>query len=437
MEDMHSLLDPIVPPKQRFGRKYIPNLGAITLILSGNIGIGVLTLPKAISNAGLIGGVLGLICIGFICIYCMNMLVKASYEALKRRPHLEFVDYGETAEAAFEDAGGRWRSSADAFKKLLNIFLCANQIGSNAVYVLFIAQNIKPLIVHYSGSLMESLDYRYYILMVLPFMLIMCSVRTLKYMSVFSAACNIIQCVGLGIVFSYIFRQDMPASSSLPWFGTADKLPLFFGTAIFAIEGISVVLPIENQMKYPRDMLGVTGVLNTSMILVLVLYIAMGFYGYLKFGDSIQASITYNLPPTELAGQITLCLYSMAIFFSYSLQFYVVIDIIKKNILEKKWSGRSLIIADMAVRVMVNITTFALAATVPWLDLFVSLLGAVKMSVLSLMAPAIIDTASNWKNLGPCNYKLLKNGLIFVFGLLGCVFGTYVSLRGIINNFTA
>merc|ERR1712020_470839 len=158
-------------------------------------------------------------------------------------------------------------------------------------------------------------------------------------------------------------------------------------------------------------------------------------YGYLKFGDTIQASITYNLPPTELAGQITLCLYSLAIFFSYSLQFYVVIDIIKKNILEKKWGGRSLIIADMAVRVMVNITTFALAATVPWLDLFVSLLGAVKMSTLSLMAPAIIDTASNWNELGVYNWKMVKNISIFIFGLFGCIIGTIVTLHNIIEKF--
>jgi len=77
----------------------------------------------------------------------------------------------------------------------------------------------------------------------------------------------------------------------------------------------------------------------------------------------------------------------------------------------------------------------ALAATVPWLDLFVSLLGAVKMSTLSVMAPAIIDIASNWNN--PDNFKrrLVKNCGIFVFGLFGCIIGTYVSLYNIIENF--
>ena len=84
---------------------------------------------------------------------------------------------------------------------------------------------------------------------------------------------------------------------------------------------------------------------------------------------------------------------------------------------------------------IINILIFALAATIPWLDLFVALLGSVKMSVLSVMAPALIDTASNWKDLGGWNYKAWKNGLIFVFGLLGMIFGTYVSLKQIIQNF--
>ena len=76
-----------------------------------------------------------------------------------------------------------------------------------------------------------------------------------------------------------------------------------------------------------------------------------------------------------------------------------------------------------------------MAATVPWLDLFVSLLGAVKMSTLSIMAPALIDLASNWHEPHYFKRRLAKNSFIFIVGLLGCIIGTFVSLYNIIENF--
>ena len=78
------------------------------------------------------------------------------------------------------------------------------------------------------------------------------------------------------------------------------QLPLYFGTAIYAFEGIGVVLPLENQMKSPRELTGWDGILNTGMTLVTVLYITIGFFGYLKFGDKVEGSITLNLPVDDL-----------------------------------------------------------------------------------------------------------------------------------------
>ena len=49
-------------------------------------------------------------------------------------------------------------------------------------------------------------------------------------------------------------------------------------------------------MRTPRDMRGWNGVLNTSMTIVTCLYIAVGFFGYLKYGEDVQGSITLNLP---------------------------------------------------------------------------------------------------------------------------------------------
>ena len=78
-----------------------------------------------------------------------------------------------------------------------------------------------------------------------------------------------------------------------------------------------------------------------------------------------------------------------------------------------------------------------MAATVPWLDLLVSLLGAVKMSTLSLMAPALIDSAAHWNEDtgGVFVYRCVKNIIVFIIGFLACVVGTYISTMEIVNKF--
>ncbi len=48
-------------------------------IVKGNIGIGILTLPMAIRNSGLIFGVFGIGVIAAISVYCMKLLVRAAH----------------------------------------------------------------------------------------------------------------------------------------------------------------------------------------------------------------------------------------------------------------------------------------------------------------------------------------------------------------------
>lgn len=52
-------------------------------------------------------------------------------------------------------------------------------------------------------------------------------------------------------------------------------------------------------MTNPHDFRGFNGVLNTGMVLVTCGYIAVGFFGYLKYGDAVHGSITLNLPPSD------------------------------------------------------------------------------------------------------------------------------------------
>lgn len=101
--------------------------------------------------------------------------------------------------------------------------------------------------------------------------------------------------IGLAITFHYLL-QDLQRSDAVHGYATWAQLPLYFGTAIYAFEGIGVVLPLENNMRTPQDFGGLTGVLNTGMVIVACLYTGVGFFGYLKYGDAVCGTVTLNLP---------------------------------------------------------------------------------------------------------------------------------------------
>lgn len=61
------------------------------------------------------------------------------------------------------------------------------------------------------------------------------------------------------------------------------------------MEGIGVVMPVENDMKKPQHFLGCPGVLNTAMITVVVLYAVIGFFGYVRFGDEVKGIVVDSI----------------------------------------------------------------------------------------------------------------------------------------------
>lgn len=66
------------------------------------------------------------------------------------------------------------------------------------------------------------------------------------------------------------------------------------------MEGIGVVMPVENEMAKPQQFLGCPGVLNIAMVIVITLYGFVGFFGYLQYGDFVKGSITLNLPEEDV-----------------------------------------------------------------------------------------------------------------------------------------
>ncbi|KAG5897968.1 hypothetical protein JTB14_013542 [Gonioctena quinquepunctata] len=411
-------LDPEVPEYDPFQHRKLdhPTSDIDTLIhlLKGSLGSGILAMPLAFSHAGLFFGLFCTFAIGVICTYCVHILVKSAHE-LSKRTRVPSLGFAEVAEAAFLSGPKAFHPWAKFAKAMINLFLVID----------LLVDDYAPEDYHY--------DLRFYMAALLPLLIVINLIRNLKYLSPLSMIANLLVAVGLGVTYYYIFT-DLPSVDQRPAVTQSfSTLPAFFGTAIFALEGIGVVMPLENNMKTPNHFIGCPGVLNTGMFFVVLLYAVTGFFGYLKYGDATQVgSITLNLPEEPLAQSVKLMI-AVAIFFTYALQFYVPMEIIwkaVKNNFEKKT------LAEYSIRVALVAITVVLAILIPNLGGFISLVGAVCLSMLGLIFPSIIELVTFYEEpgLGRFNWRLWKNVFLICFGLLGFVTGTYVSLQEIIHG---
>ena len=81
------------------------------------------------------------------------------------------------------------------------------------------------------------------------------------------------------------------------------------------------------------------------------------------------------------------------------------------------------------------LNTVLLAAAIPDLGLFISLVGALSSSTLALIFPPIINILTNWMGgYGPYRWILVKDIILICIGTIGMVAGTYVSIEQILHK---
>lgn len=123
------------------------------------------------------------------------------------------------------------------FRNVINVFLCVTQLGFCCVYFLFVAANIQDVMSHY---LSYDLGVHWYLFMILIPMILLNLLKNLKYLTPVSLVAAILTVWGLAITFYYMLK-DLPHINSVKAFATWSQLPLYFGTAMYAFEGIGVV----------------------------------------------------------------------------------------------------------------------------------------------------------------------------------------------------
>lgn len=274
---------------------------------------------------------------------------------------------------------------------------------------------------------------------VMPFVLLISYIRTLNRLAISSALANMLQLAGIAIILVNLVKA-MPSDAHIQKFTSLAETALGFGSAMFAFEGISVVLPTYTRMESPQEMGGSLGLINCSYLILLVLYCALGTLGYLVFGEQVRDSITLNLPPDAFNHAVRAA-FTISIFLTYPLQFYVPNEIIwnflRVRFLSATTSSQT---KDSKLeyvnRTVLVVFTFALAMSVPRLNLLMDLVGSIAGTLLCVTLPAIIHLVTFWDDVTGCSKMLMVfiDSILIIFSIIASSSGMLFSMIAIYES---
>lgn len=401
-------------------------LGAFMHIVKTSLGTGILAIPRAFKNAGLLVGLFGTLLVGIICTHAIHILVKASQKVCSKTktPSLGFAD---TAEGVFKlgpPALHKWSRFAKYFVE--GRLFCIHYLA-DAVYLVIISVSLTKFFKVYYPSTETWDEYIFKLILFVP-LLICGQVRQLKHLVPFSLIANLMLIVTFGITAYYMFSgiseiniKDRSLAAGI------SGIPSFFSTVLFSMEGIGTIMPVENSMVKPK-FLGCHGVLNSAMMVIISLYASIGFFGYYKFGEGTEATITKNLPD-DIPAQVVQIAIAIAVFFSYMLVFYVPVDIIWSNIKDKIPQSRHNISQIILRSVLITVNVGIAIAGGDHLGTLIDLIGAIFLSTLGFFVPALLDTIICYEEgWGVLHWRLIKNIFIMVLSVFGLVSGSYYAI---------
>lgn len=285
--------------------------GAALLLLKSFVGTGVLFLPKAYLNGGMMFSNVVLLCVAMLSYYCFILLVKTRLRV----------------EGSFGDIGGilygRW------LRILILSSVALSQIGFVSAYIVFTSQNLQAFVLAVSKC-RHWIDIKAMVFMQLIIFLPLSLIRDISKLAGTALVADFF--ILLGLVYLYYYDVFTLAKTH----GIADIVnfnprdwTLFIGTAIFTFEGVGLIVPIQESMKKPTEF---PRVLAGVMIIITVVFISMGALSYAAFGSSTKTVILLNLPQDNRFVNAVQFLYSLAILLSTPLQLFPAIRIMENGL---------------------------------------------------------------------------------------------------------
>ncbi|KAJ4295352.1 hypothetical protein N0V90_007364 [Kalmusia sp. IMI 367209] len=384
------------------------NLKSFFTLLKAFVGTGIMFLPKAFKNGGMLFSSITLLTVAAVTMLCFQLLLqcRARYGG----------GYGELGQAV---GGARLRSIILSSIMLSQIcFVCAGLI--------FTADNISAFLTAVTPKNNVPLSTNALIGIQIIALIPMSFIRNISKLGPLAILADIF--IAMGLV--YIYWYDISSISTMHGFHPSVELfnprdfTLTIGSAIFTFEGIGLILPIQSSMKHPEHFNWLLGIV---MLIITIIFTSVGVLCYGTFGENVSVEVITNFPQTSKLVNAIQFLYAVAVMVGEPVQLFPAIRILetkvfghrsgKQNALTKwKKNGfRTCIVLLAGVIAVIGASN---------LDKFVALIGSVACVPLVYIYPAYLHLN------GVAESNLAKAGdvLMMVIGVVAMVYTASITI---------
>ncbi|KAE8441070.1 hypothetical protein EG329_005899 [Mollisiaceae sp. DMI_Dod_QoI] len=376
------------------------------LLIKSFIGTGVLFLPKAFKNGGLLFSSITLVTVSLVSCLAFHLLLRcrARYGG----------GYGDIAGAI---GGKRMRSIT-----LASIAL--SQLGFVCAGIIFAAENLHSFLEAVTKGV-SPLTIKALIAIQVLVLVPLAFIRNISKLGGAALLADVFILLGLG----YIYVFDI---STLANEGINDTVKMFnprdftltIGSAIFTFEGIGLILPIQSSMKEPHKF---ERLLYIVMLIITIIFASIGALSYATFGDKTTVEIISNFPQDSKLVNAVQFLYSLAVLAGDPVQLFPAMRIVEGSLFghrsgkrdpTTKWKKNAFRTGIVCACGVVS----ALGASD--LDKFVVLIGSFACVPLVYIYPAYL----HFKGVAENKYVKVGDVLLMCVGLVAMVYTTAVTV---------
>ena len=377
-------------------------------LLKAFIGTGIMFLPKAFRNGGILFSSITLVSVSLISCLCFRLLLSCRER------------YG----GGYGDLG-----AAIGGPRLRVLILCSialSQTGFVCAGIIFIAENVSSFLEAVTPGHTASLSTNALISLQLIVLVPLALIRNIAKLGPSAMLADIFIMIGLVYIWYYdiatLAHQGLHPTVQL---FNPSAFTLTIGSSIFTFEGIGLLLPIQSSMIHPEHF---SRLLYLVMVIITIIFASVGALCYATFGDKTSVEIISNYPQDSHLVNAVQFLYSLAVLVGTPVQLFPATRILETTLFGESASGKKSSATKWyknGLRIGITLLCGLIAILGSSdLDKFVALIGSFACVPLVYIYPAWL----HYKGVAEGRWEKVLDGVVMAVGFGAMVYTSVITV---------